>query len=433
MALYELLFSSVLLVSICVETYAYNNVMRFLNMRTESNAWFNNGLKFSCTACGKCCQMDGEVWMDMDEMVLTSEHLNISHQLFLNQYTDTIMSGWVKLKNKVNTDGTDRCIFLDEADGRSCTIYKSRPVQCRTYPYWPRLLTDESSWSGEAVVPDDTEGPHWNAKDGGCEGINHKDAVLVSPLKAIQNMNWYESYMATFPNLKTGDDRSRFETKASIVKAIIRSTKAWISNFVIHYNLCPFAKSVFQDNSVRYAVFFGTDPSKIRERLKYEILTLLATPESELATTILVLPFAFPAFLDFHHFGLELEDVWVPAFERDSSGSAASSVSGSNSRLAQRVARAATPLPEIQLACFHPAFQWAGEDLQVDDPINFEKRSPFPVINLLRAARVRQWANELRTADIGAANEDSLSKAGPERLRQELDAFVRLAVDEEET
>lgn len=367
--------------------------------------------------------------MDMDEMVLTADYLKITNKAFLTLYSDTIMSGWVRIKNKLSVDGTDRCIFLDEKDGKSCTIYKSRPVQCRTYPYWPRLLMNESNWSGEAVVPDDEEGLHWNARDGGCEGINHKDAVLVPPQKIVQNLNWYEAYMSTFPYAKTGEDRSRFETKASIVKGVIRSTKTWVSDFVIRYNLCPFAKSVFQDDSVRYTVFFGTDEAKIRERLKFEMLTLLSTPESELSTTLLVLPFAFQSFLDFHRFGLELEDVWVPAFEKD----LASSAAVSTSRFAQRVVKSKPALPDIQLACFHPAFQWAGDDLDSDNYLNFEKRAPFPVINLLRAAKVRKWADEVRTADIGVANENSLQKAGSEVLRAEMDGFVQLALQEEDT
>lgn len=68
--------------------------------------------------------------------------------------------------------------------------------------------------------------------------------------------------------------------------------------------------------------------------------------------------------------------------------------------------------PEIQLAFFHPGFSWAphppecphkpqpiaegvnagGED---GEALNFEKRAPFPTINLLRARTVRTYANEV--------------------------------------
>ena len=46
----------------------------------------------------------------------------------------------------------------------------------------------------------------------------------------------------------------------------------------------------------------------------------------------------------------------------------------------------------IQLAFFHPAFAWAGTEH--NEPINFEKRAPFPTINLLRAKRVRELCLE---------------------------------------
>lgn len=70
--------------------------------------------------------------------------------------------------------------------------------------------------------------------------------------------------------------------------------------------------------------------------------------------------------------------------------------SQSKSRLLSRAkAKSQEETKEIQLASFHPAFQWADTDF--DAPLNFEKRAPFPVINLLRAARVREYASEVWT------------------------------------
>ena len=40
------------------------------------------------------------------------------------------------------------------------------------------------------------------------------------------------------------------------------------------------------------------------------------------------------------------------------------------------------PAPQVQPAFFHPA--WSFEGLDADSPIHFEKRAPYPVINLLR-------------------------------------------------
>ena len=50
---------------------------------------------------------------------------------------------------------------------------------------------------------------------------------------------------------------------------------------------------------------------------------------------------------------------------------------------------------DFQLAFFHPSFMWADTDF--DEPLNYEKRAPFPTINLLRAAKIREFTSEVRT------------------------------------
>lgn len=44
--------------------------------------------------------------------------------------------GWRMLKSQANGD----CVFLK--DGRQCTVYGARPLQCSTYPWWPELMDD---------------------------------------------------------------------------------------------------------------------------------------------------------------------------------------------------------------------------------------------------------------------------------------------------
>jgi Fe-S-cluster containining protein len=86
----------------------------------------------------------------------------LTSNIFITLFIDDIVSGGVKGKNKpaVVTSGNqkaDQCIFLD-ADGKKCTIYEARPTQCRTYPYWPRLMDNYTEWESEAVVPDNIAG-----------------------------------------------------------------------------------------------------------------------------------------------------------------------------------------------------------------------------------------------------------------------------------
>ena len=68
------------------------------------------------------------------------------------------------------------CIFLNPIG--QCSIYDVRPIQCRTYPFWPSILKNKQTWEEEAVLPDDidieegTNDRHWSSELGGCEGIS---------------------------------------------------------------------------------------------------------------------------------------------------------------------------------------------------------------------------------------------------------------------
>ena len=92
---------------------------------------------------------------------------------------------WIRLREK---DGS--CIFLGD-DGKMCTIYEARPVQCRTYPFWPNIMQSKEKWDEECRrKDDDTKSPlpAWSPADGGCEGMqiidkadtdNHEEGVPV--------------------------------------------------------------------------------------------------------------------------------------------------------------------------------------------------------------------------------------------------------------
>ena len=60
----------------------------------------------------------------------------------------------------------DRCAFLD--DDKRCRIYPVRPVQCRTYPFWPELVESKFAWRAEARR---------------CEGINRGEIVPVARMR----------------------------------------------------------------------------------------------------------------------------------------------------------------------------------------------------------------------------------------------------------
>ncbi|KAL7529882.1 hypothetical protein ACHAXR_003206 [Thalassiosira sp. AJA248-18] len=147
--------------------------------------WYENGLEFSCTGCGKCCKVDGDVWLAPEEVDNIVNHLgyNQSNASSINDFRQKYVraevtpadgdqsQSWMCLKRKEGA-----CVFLDPIG--KCSIYDVRPVQCSTYPFWPSLLKSQQAWEEESVHPDDisiregTGERHWSPELGGCEGIS---------------------------------------------------------------------------------------------------------------------------------------------------------------------------------------------------------------------------------------------------------------------
>lgn len=106
--------------------------------------WYRDGLNFTCTRCGACCTgAPGYVWVDEAEIgqlaASRGEPVAEFGRKFLRQVGDRI-----SLIEHRNGD----CVFWER--GRGCTVYEARPVQCRTWPFWPDNIATPGDWE-EAV------------------------------------------------------------------------------------------------------------------------------------------------------------------------------------------------------------------------------------------------------------------------------------------
>jgi uncharacterized protein len=247
--------------------------MPLVRLRAEANTWWlKDELNFKCTGCGKCCSNDGEVWLDKDEFVEIADSMDLSFESFLEDYSTDVKMDWVKIKEKEGERGKS-CIFLGD-DGKTCKIYKHRPVHCRTYPFWPSLLVNKATWDSEMVVPDNVPGMHWSPEGGGCEGMTKlvgEGENPVSPTWIFQNLKLDEQYTESFPFLESGDDKNRLLAKANILRKVLKATRSWVMEYVVKYRLCPFVDQVFKDGSIRYRIYLDTSEAKILERVKYEV------------------------------------------------------------------------------------------------------------------------------------------------------------------
>jgi Fe-S-cluster containining protein len=140
--------------------------------------WYENGLDFTCTTCGNCCTGGpGFVFVEDHEIELAANHLNIDVETFRKQYCRQVGTR-ISLKEVRQPSGLHDCIFLTEIPAkegakkkkasleagesvplnrRVCAIYPVRPLQCRTWPFWPENMRSKAAWDRAAK---------------GCPGMN---------------------------------------------------------------------------------------------------------------------------------------------------------------------------------------------------------------------------------------------------------------------
>ena len=125
-------------------------------------------LRFSCSACGDCCVTGNDyyVYLSGREVERIRNYLKLSRGWFRRRYLERLDDG--DLVAAAEADG--RCVFLDA--NRRCRVYSVRPLQCRTYPFWPELAGDARAWKSETRR---------------CEGINCGKAVPVERIRRSVN------------------------------------------------------------------------------------------------------------------------------------------------------------------------------------------------------------------------------------------------------
>ncbi|MCA9057124.1 MAG: YkgJ family cysteine cluster protein [Planctomycetaceae bacterium] len=112
-----------------------------LQRESSGEPWYKDGLPFTCTQCGDCCTgAPGVVWVTDAELQEIAKHLDkpIGE---IRLFHTRIVRGRVSLTEYENGD----CTFFDSRS-RKCTVYSSRPIQCRTWPFWNSHLTSREAW-----------------------------------------------------------------------------------------------------------------------------------------------------------------------------------------------------------------------------------------------------------------------------------------------
>ncbi|MBA2482634.1 MAG: YkgJ family cysteine cluster protein [Planctomycetes bacterium] len=110
--------------------------------------WYESGLRFTCTQCGNCCTgAPGFTWVDGPEIEALAAKLGLDEDAFRRKYIREVWRGGelrTSLMDKKNND----CVFY--ARGVGCTVYAERPKQCRSWPFWKRVVETPEDWQDAA-------------------------------------------------------------------------------------------------------------------------------------------------------------------------------------------------------------------------------------------------------------------------------------------
>lgn len=164
---------------------------------------------------------------------------------------------------------------------------------------------------------------------------------------------------------------------------VVAATRSWLEKAVIGLRLCPFAANPYLNDRVRFSVSDQQSGVGLLEDLSRELQMLLAVDPSICETVLLIHPHALNDFLEYNEF-LDECDALLTQLELDG---------------------------ELQVASFHPAYQFAGTAAQ--DIENYTNRSPYPTLHLLREASITRVTSTFPgIAEIGATNIQTLRRLG---------------------
>ena len=172
---------------------------------------------------------------------------------------------------------------------------------------------------------------------------------------------------------------------------VIEQTVSWINEFVVGYNLCPFAKKVMIQKQYNCIANESTNEEALLLAFARELKILEDLDANVIDTAFFVTPNAFEAFEDYLIF-VDMAEAILIDFNLEG---------------------------VFQLATFHPKYQFAGT--KTDDAENYTNRSPYPMIHILREESVETAVLHYpNVEEIPANNIKKMETLGSDFLEQHL-------------
>jgi hypothetical protein len=146
-------------------------------------------------------------------------------------------------------------------------------------------------------------------------------------------------------------------------EVVQQQVQRWLEQAVVGLGLCPFAAKPLQEKRVAIDVSRARSAEDLLNDLHLALCRIEETGLDKLETSLLVVPDMLQDFYDYNDF-LDIADAVLQegGWEGD-----------------------------IQIASFHPDYQFAGTEKS--DHENFSNRAPYPIFHLLREDSLEQAIN----------------------------------------
>mmetsp|Transcript_4436 Transcript_4436/g.13460 ORF Transcript_4436/g.13460 Transcript_4436/m.13460 type:complete len:420 (+) Transcript_4436:237-1496(+) len=217
--------------------------------------------------------------------------------------------------------------------------------------------------------------------------------------------DWGDMDMSILDKYKDGEEKgtgsaSKPELVPKNDEMILKKTFDWVQAIVVDMGICPFtsstaAKAGLPIGDVRYEVCRDVAVERLYRAYWEELSLLLRMDQTSLSTTLLITP----------EFCTENAD-----------GFDAFSATLTSPLASLGVER------DFQLVFFHPryCFRDGAQRLGDDSAANYARRSPWPMINILRTQQVRAAQRVIPTGLVYKQNEDVLKDVGSDTLENML-------------
>jgi hypothetical protein len=175
---------------------------------------------------------------------------------------------------------------------------------------------------------------------------------------------------------------------------LITQCQVWVDEFIVRLGICPFAKAVLDKQQLGWWIIEEQPLEDQLLALMGQVQSLLEQGEPE--TMLIILPTYQHQWLDF----LTLVEC------------------------ANQLLQDHGLLRDIQIASFHPEYQFEGE--AEDSASHFTNRSPWPMLHLIRQDSIsRALANYPDPESIPERNIRLMKQIGSKKLQQQLDDYQR--------